>query len=338
MIIVKCNKCGEFLHKADKCFACGNTNDFEEVLSVMHIHENVREEGMWFEHNVQTGKFDQALADTLKILEWTPNCAEAFWARLLVKNRCTSDEELIKKGFSVTESADYHNAVLFGNEEQKKVYALVAAKIDAVQKALKTAIIDHEYSEKSATPIVQLQTELPTEIETRRTKLFDLWKQLETVEHEMLAIEKDCLLLVQEHKDALTSASSTATALKNQTYKMEECPKDKLHKYQTQFEGLLHQSEQAKSSIDSMKKQHLWMATYNELVVKRDSFVNQITSELSSLKSYENRVQSTVSEIERIENRHKDALKAVMTYRFADARNLLGENRFTAAFAEAGII
>ncbi len=337
MIIVKCKKCGEFLHKADRCFVCGNTNDFEEVPSVMHIHENVREEGMWFEHNVHTGKFDEALADTTKVLEWTPNCAEAFWVRLLVKNRCTSDEELIRRGFPVAESADYHNAVLFGNEEQKKVYALVAAKIDAVQKALKQAIIDHEYSEKAATPIVQLQAELPTEIETRRAKLFDMWKQLEAIEHEMLAIEKDCLLLVQEHKDALTSASSAATALKNQTYKMEECPADKLHKYQTQFGDLLHQSEQAKSAIDSMKKQHPWMATYNELVVKRDSLVNQITSELSSLKSYENRVQSTVSEIERIETRHKNALKAVMTYRFADARNLLGENRFTAAFAEAGV-
>ena len=79
------------------------------------------------------------------------------------------------------------------------------------------------------------------------------------------------------------------------------------------------------------------MAAYNELVVKRDSLVNQITSELSSLKSYENRVQSTVSEIERIETKHKNALKAIMAYRFADARSLLGENRFVAAFSEAGI-
>lgn len=337
MIIVKCNKCGEFLHKADKCFACGNTTDFEKLAHTTVVHENVHDEYERLENLVRTGKFEEAIAMSRLVLEWMPSCSDVFWMRVLIKNRCKSDEELIRKGFSVSESADYHNAVLFGNEEQKKVYALVATKIDAVQKALKAAIIEHEYAEKAVTPIVQLQAELPTEIETRRVKLFDMWNQLEAIEHEMLAIEKDCLLLVQEHKDALNSASSAATALKNQTYKMEECPSDKLHKYQTQFGDLLNQSEQAKSAIDSMKKQHPWMATYNELVVKRDSLVNQITSELSSLKSYENRVQSTVSEIERIETRHKNALKAIMTYRFADARNLLGENRFTAAFAEAGV-
>lgn len=337
MIIMKCNKCGELLHKADRCFSCGSTTDFEKLTSATTVHENVHDEYEKLENLVRNGKFEEAIAMSRLVLEWMPSCSDVFWMRVLIKNRCTTDEELIRKGFSVADSADYHNAVLFGTEEQKKVYALVASKIAAAQNALKTAIIDHEYSEKAATPIVQIQAEFPNEIDSRRKKLFDMWKQLESVEHEMLAVEKDCLLLVQEHKDALTSASSAAVSLKNQTYKMEECPADKLHKYQTQFGDLLYQSEQAKSSVDSMRKQHPWMAAYNELVVKRDSLVNQITSELSSLKSYENRVQSTVSEIERIETKHKNALKAIMAYRFADARSLLGENRFVAAFSEAGI-
>ncbi len=337
MTITKCGKCGELMHKADRCFACGNTTDFTKVDSTLTIHENVREEYENLERLVKNGKYDEALTLSKLVLEWMPSCSDVFWLRLLAKNHCDTDEALIRKGVSCEDSADYHNAVMFANETQKKVYSNVAAKIAAVKKILTQYITEHEYAEKGNTVIIQAQSDFPGEIETRRKKLFKLWEELKQVESQMVAIEKDCLLLVNEHKDALEKANTEAASIKNKSYKMEQCSADDLHKYQTQFGNLLYQSEQAKASIDSMRRQHPWMETYNTLVKKRDGIVSQINSEINSLKSYESRVQSTVSEIERIETRHTAALISVTKYNFSEIRSLLGENRFMSAFVEAGV-
>lgn len=337
MIIVRCEKCGQLIHKAGKCFCCGSTIGFEKIPLSLVAHENVHDEFLRIEHLVRISKFEEAIGLSKLVLEWMPSCSDVFWLRVLAKNKCTSDEELICKGFSAAESADYYNAVLFADKTQKKVYSMVVSKIDALKKTLKKAVGEHEYMEKLGTGIVQQQTELHVGIEKKREKLFKLWSELSAVEHNILAIEKDCELLVHEHEEALEIARTDASSLKEKIYKIEECTAEDLHKYQIQLGELLQQSEQARGSIDSMKKQHPWVAACNELLQKRDSIVDQINSELSSLKSYENRVQSTITEIERIEARHKNALNSIESYHFTDARSLLGEDLFAEAFSEAGI-
>lgn len=337
MIITKCDKCGELMHKAERCFACGNTSGFTKLDSTLIIHENIKDEYENLEHLVKNGKFTEALTLSKVVLEWMPNYSDVFWLRLLAKNRCDSDEALIRKGVSCEESSDYYNAVMFANKAQKKVYLSVAAKISAVKKVLSQYITEHEYSEKSNTTIMQIQSEFPAKIESHRKKLFQLWEELRQVEGQMVSVEKDCLLLVREHKETLNKASSEAVSIKAATYMMDECSAEQLHKYQTQFGNLLYQSEQAKTSIDSMRKQHPWMGTYNTLVAKRDSIISQISNEINTLKAYESRVQSTVSEIERIEARHTAALVSVTKYNFAEIRSLLGESRFMSAYVEAGV-
>ena len=43
MKIVRCPKCGKYIHKAVKCFHCGNTAGFEEI-SGSDVHENITQE------------------------------------------------------------------------------------------------------------------------------------------------------------------------------------------------------------------------------------------------------------------------------------------------------
>ena len=337
MIITKCDKCGELMDKAGRCLACGNISCFTMLDSTLTIHENVKDEYENLENLVKNGKFTEALGLSKVVLKWMPNCSDVFWLRLLAKNRCDSDEALIRKGVSCEDSSDYYNAVMFANKTQKKVYLSVAAKISAVKKVLSRYITEHEYCEKNNTMIVQIQSEFPSKIESHRKKLFQLWEELRQVEVQMVSVEKDCLLLVREHKETLDRASSEASSIKAATYKMDECSAEQLHKYQIQFDNLLYLSEQAETSIDSMRKQHPWMETYHVLVTKRDSIISQINNEINTLKAYERRVQSTVSEIERIEARHSAALVSATKYNFAEIRSLLGENRFMSAYVEAGI-
>ncbi len=337
MIITKCEKCGELMHKADRCFFCGNTAGFGRVENTFTVHENVKDEYELLERLVKNEKYDEAIKLSKQVLEWMPSCSDVFWLRLLAKNRCNNDEALIRKGVDCESSADYQNALMFADETQRKVYTSVALKIATVKDVLCKYITEHEYSEKGSTSIVQYQSEYPTELAAYRTKLFELWKELKDIESYIAAVENDCLLLVNEHKETLVQASSDAAKIKVDVYKMEQCTEESLHKYQIQFGNLLHQSEQAKTAIDSMRRQHPWIDSYNTLVKKRDEVVAKINSEINSLKSYENRVRATVSEIEKIEARHSSAQVSVARYRFSEVRNLLGENLFTSAFSVAGL-
>ena len=101
--------------------------------------------------------------------------------------------------------------------------------------------------------------------------------------------------------------------------------------------NVLQQSESSKDSIDSMKKQHPWVKSFSDLVTKRNEKERLISSEISSLSSYERTVQQTVSEIERIESRHKTALIAGDKYDFMNAAALLGTSTFNDILRRAGV-
>lgn len=337
MTIIRCERCGMLLHKADRCFSCGNTMNFTKVSSTDQIHENVKDEYAKLEVLLKDSKYSEALELSRKVLEWMPSCSDVFWIRLLAKNNCCTDEALIRRGVSCEDSADYYNALLFADDMQKAVYTTVAGKIEAVKKVLAQQIDTHEYSEKSNTVIVKVQSEFLSEIETHRKKLFQLWEELEQTESKIMEIEKDCDLLIKEYKKSLGKASAEARSIKSRVYQMEQCTAEELHKLQIQLGNSLNQSEQAKGSISSIRKQHPWIETYRSLVRDRDSIVSQINDDINTLKAYESRVQSIISEIERIEVRHSAARISVSKYHFSDIRSMLGENLFMAAFNEAGV-
>ena len=164
-----------------------------------------------------------------------------------------------------------------------------------------------------------------------------MWSELEKVEQEMYGVEQDCKLLVSEHRDALERIKTDAANVKSQTYRLNECNAEELHKYQVRLGNLLNQSDQSKSAIDMMRKQHPWIGKFNSLVEKRDGIVRKISSELSELKSYETRVQSTLSEIERIEKRHQLAMRSLSGFDFLSIHSLIGIRKYEEVLAAAGL-
>lgn len=336
MKIVKCPKCGKYIHKAAKCFHCGNTAGFEEI-SGGEVHENVAQEYARMDMLIEDKKYDEAIALSYTVLEWMPNLAGVFWLRLLAKYKCSTAIDLICKGFPCDEDADFCNALEFSTDEEHSAYEDIKAAVSQIRISLKKEISEHEYSIKSATDIMQIKKTMQGEIERRKEKLFSLWSDLEDTEHSLYALEMDCRLLTKEHQTGLEKAAQAASAIKSEAYRLEECTAEKLHSLQVRMGNVLQQSESSKDSIDSMKKQHPWVKSFSDLVTKRNEKVRLINSEISSLSSYERTVQQTVSEIERIESRHKTALIAVDKYDFMNAAALLGTSAFNDVLRSAGV-
>lgn len=336
MKLVKCPKCGKYIHKAVKCFHCGNTAGFEEISSG-EVRENVAQEYARMDVLIEDKKYNEAITLSYTVLEWMPNLAGVFWLRLLAKYKCSTAIDLICKGFPCDEDADFCNALDFSTDEEHSAYEDIKAVVSQIRVLLKKEISDHEYSSKSATDIMRIKKTMQGEIECRKEKLFSLWSDLENTEHSLYALEMDCRLLMKEHQMGLEKAAQEAAAIKSEAYRMEECTAEKLHSLQVRMGNVLQLSESSKDSIDSMKKQHPWVKSFFDLVTKRNEKVRLINSEISSLSSYERTVQQIVAEIEHIEIQHKTALIAADKYDFSDAVALLGINAFNEVLRNAGV-
>lgn len=336
MKIVKCPKCGKYIHKAVKCFHCGNTVGFEEI-SGGEVHENVAQEYARMDVLIEDKKYDEVIALSYTVLEWMPNLAGAFWLRLLAQNRCFTAIDLISKGFPCDEDSDFCNALTFSVGEEHSAYEDIQKAVFKIRNLLKKEIYNHEYKCKSDTNIMQIKRTMQGEIDGRKKKLFSLWSDLEEIEHSLYVLEVDCRLLTKEYQTCLEEAAQVASAIKSETYQMKQCTAYKLHSFQVGIGTVLQQSESSKDSIESMKKQHPWVKSFTDLVSQRNQKVKLIDSEIALLVSYEQTVQQTISEIERIESRHRTALVAVDKYDFIDAAMLLGTDAFNQILRSAGV-
>lgn len=336
MKIVKCSKCGKYIHIADQCLYCGNTVGFDEVITPQ-IHENVVDEYSQVEFLVKSRKFDEASSLSNKVIEWMPNFAGIFWLRLLAKKRCSSTVELLGKGFNCEDNADFCNALKFAIGAEQTVYLDIKNLVITARKRLKEEILNHEFNCKLKTDILQIKNSMKSEINMREEKLLSLWSDLEYTENALYALEMDCKLLSKEYYEALEKSEQAATSIKTETYRLEECTEENLYKYQIRIGNAIQQSEQAKSALESMKNDHPWVKKFNELVSLRDGQVRLLTTELSSLKNYGETIQQTLSEIDKIENCHRKSVRMVENYDFRDAYNLLGKECFNRIFHNMGI-
>lgn len=167
MIIVTCHKCGKEIHKADKCPYCGNSTKFGTVNGMTDIHENAYVEYSELATILDAGDFAKLIEKSRAVLRWMPTCSGVFWMRLLAKNGCKTDAELIQKGINCDDSADFYNAYRYGTSVEKATYDNVKNLIENVRAILESAIITHEYEEKSATPIMRCKSEFPLELQAK---------------------------------------------------------------------------------------------------------------------------------------------------------------------------
>ena len=111
MIIVTCHKCGKKIHKADKCPYCGDSTKFGTVNVMTDVHENAYMEYSQLATILDSGDFAKLIEKSRVVLRWMPTCSEVFWMRLLAKNGCKTDAELIQKGINCDDSGDFYNEI-----------------------------------------------------------------------------------------------------------------------------------------------------------------------------------------------------------------------------------
>lgn len=337
MKIVVCPKCGRKIHLAEKCLYCGNSEKFQIIDNANGMHEKAVDEYRDLIELLSHRSYDQVIELSNEVLRKLPMFAEVFWIRLLARNKCSVDLELVQRGVNFKENAEYFNAFRYASDIEKEVYLEIRKLVEKVRKEFENAIIRNEYEEKRATSILEIQTEFSREIKVKREKLFELWSKLEQLEQKMKCIENECDLLLNEHKETLKRAQTESLCLKKELYSCSMCTEEQFHDYQLRLETLLSQSNESKSAIATMRSQQLFTREFSELVAKREEISNQISGELSQLKMYRARIQSTIIEAEKIEKKHRLLMRALSNYDFRNVYSLIGTHKYEEALHSAGL-
>jgi hypothetical protein len=335
MLIKKCKKCGVFIHDIDSCFSCGNSKEFEHIEFETVVHSNVNNEYTKMKEFIAKRKYTQALELSQYILELSPTCSDVFWLRLLAKNSCRNDMELIRHGFAFKEDADYFNAVLYASDDQRNVYENVASKVEALQKTLINYLLRSKYTQRLETRIFDYQKDFSNQLEKHKRCLQDLWTQIKSVEDDMKVIEIKCSQLSKEHEILLKYSYDKASSIEQKLRKETCCTTEKLNDYQMRLVSLVNISQHAKAEIDNMRNVHPWVHEYQKLGKERDRLETEIKVQINSFNNSKTKFEEVLNTIKGIDSRHETLQKDVLSYNFSSTQKSLGDSLFEQAYTES---
>lgn len=338
MKIVKCCKCGKKIHEAPLCLYCGNANDFKDVNErEVTIHDYVIDDYEKMASLLNSNEFEEAEKLGQEIIAWSPSVSNLYWMRLLAKKKCSNDIELVCKGFSPEEDGDYLNAVKYASNSERETYQEVAKIVNKAHDLLLGELESHETLSKLNTGIVELKRSMETDINNTRTRLFNLWTELEKTEQSLCSLESNIHLLDNEFKSYLERGQDLATSINTQAAEKKSCTKTEYFTFNVYLDNAVNLSHYALKSLDKIKKKHSQVKQFQNLIVSRNNKVDSIRSEIDALKKYENNLQKIINANEKIELSHLKAIEQASEFDYTLAKNVLGEDLFKTVMMKSGV-
>lgn len=290
------------------------------------VHERARKDIALMTKLMDEGQFTSAVSVSHDIVEWMSHDSRVYWLRLLAKKGCTNNNQLIAKGFDFNNDGDYLNAIKYATDEQSKEYDAVKQKVILLRALLGKELPKFERSLMAKTNVLELKREMPSELEWREKKLYELWQKVNNTEQEMIEAADNCEILGYEQKTNLEDAANGAEQIKNKTYQMEECTENDFYQYKIELEGLANMSTEATREIRNIRATSPLVKKFNELVNRRNKEVKALDEEIKALEAYNASVSRTLHEIESIEKNCLKAVRKLDEYDFSEAAAFFGDN------------
>ena len=338
MRVVKCTKCGKYIHEARRCFHCGAEAGFEVRENArVPVHENVVDVPERIERSIEGKKYEEAYALSYTVMEWMPDLALIYWLRLLAKHQCSSDAELVTRGFDCENDSNLLNALDFAScEEEKSAYSDVRALTLAVRNGLRNAVWNHYCGIVVENNLPEINNTIKTEIDAHKEKIFSLWSSLEDVESRLRSTEAVFNTFCEEHKLLLSKAESVMEMLNQKTSTMEYCSDQEYFRYCVEFDSAQSCSAQAKDAVSKVRAR--FSPLFNDLQSQRDKLKRDIEVQIKALQDFGAPLRETMRTVlAPAKTEHEKVLSDVDGFNFVSAYKLLGVESAQRALQDAGI-
>ena len=326
MKIVTCAKCGKEIHRADRCCYCGGT-DFLPTGHQIWVHENVETEFPMMEELLKQKEFSQVIDLTNIVLDWMPRCAEAYWMRLLARNGCVDDRELILLGVNLEDDGDFFNATRYGEDVENRTYTAVQERRESLESILLERLREHYRKELRELDLPGYRDALEDEIIGEEKRVLELCTRLWELELEICNLDQRAQLVGDPCREVTALAEQRLEAVRKEIYRMQTWNEVEYQKIQIRLGAVLELYEEGRLAREEMIQNHPWAQQYREMLEEQ----KRIRKELETIRKTLDDARKKGDELlASFQDLRREACQVIysMSRDFDWVREILGEQVF----------
>lgn len=327
-MITKCKVCGEMVHTGnnyhESCIYCNSLCQVEFQNSESHV-DGLRVKGEMY---LKANNYVEALKIFDKAIDIHPNVAELYWGRMLARNLCSNDLQLLRKGVNLYNDPDYVVAVHLAEQDEKECYK----KIGSIYKSLVTVLNDKlnqlEIQEKKATNIADKQKQADKKILEFRDCLFKSISKLDAVEKKLRDIAVDCNVVLDSEKTRIGVWVGEVEVARNEVRQKKEVTLEAYNSYQNLIKKHLDLCNNELSLMQN-KSNISFMTEYSKLKSEQLQAEQEVNSIIDKINKINDELAGMINSISRITKKYDVARNEVSDRDFSKAVSIMGENVFS---------
>lgn len=314
--------CKNIQLSAQACFRCRQTD--LKASGTEELHDRVRSAYEDARSLMASGKFAEACRLLDIVRQWSPRESGVFFYRLLAKNGCATECDLLMHGFDPDEThgdPDFLSArKLAADSDEESFYRTLADANGKIR--AKLAEVEEKAFEEELADIrerIRVRTE---ELYRQHADIRGIWQeqlelQLEQadLEHELSDAVRVSMLKSYENGEAELAAVRRA-ALHCEA-KMLESPV--VHACYVRMAAAAEQMDAAKAQSAETDAHHPWLETLEQLKGKRAALESEIAESKQQAEQSDTDLSELEEKYQKLQEAYASVRKALREYRFRDA-------------------
>lgn len=338
MKIVKCQNCGIYLpilSDDERCYCCGGNNLM--AVETKRPHFNAISWIETSERHIKAGHYEDSMKCANMAIRWDPTLPDIYWLRTLASHKCKTAYDLIIKGVNPLEDPNFANALLFEQDGSITPYHEIQRRVDSIEQELEQSLKKHLHNEFERIRIQESAASFSERLTQSHSSITELLNELQSIESDMLCLEKKADFICSEYRNDLEQATKEADSIRDTLYKSESIGATKVRSYRTAFNTIQTVSSNALNEIMTMQKDHPLVSEFSALTEKRDSVSKKIDKAYDVLSEWERDARQYLDKANKIKATHANAIEMTKSYEFSTAVSILGSEESRTAIRQAGI-
>lgn len=317
--------CQNIFLPAKECCRCTRT-DFTEIGpdDLDALHDRARSAYEDARNQIVARNFDAALRLLDIAKQWSPRESGVYFYRLLAKNGCTFEGDLLMHGFdSRPEIGDPDFIMaqrLASTEEEAKFYSTLAQA---------NAKICELLTESEGTAFKQELSQMEEKIRGRAPAITKMQEELQQLQQSLMenALEQADLLQELEHavkvsrQIEVTEASVALNKIKQEIVRsdVKKLETDDVHAFYIRMAAASCQLTDAEHALSEIEAHHPWLETLEKLKQQQQELEQAISDKKSQILQSDEDLVHMQDDYQSLQENYARVMKALREYRFSDA-------------------
>lgn len=326
MIIKKCSNCGNMINVGrfygSTCIFCNSYVSLEEP------HKNVDKAVTLCEKYLSEAK-DETVSLCDIYIERFPYVSMLYWCRLLGKNRCRNEIQLLETGIRFIDDEDYIAAYDCADNNERAYYSTLVQIYYNLQKTL---LFKTEKKKKETifyTGIKQKQEAIYQELQTLSEEFRKMTDNLSSIEMQMKNHVTDCEIYYEFWRAVVDKTYEDVSKLHFDIRSKNEISDKKKYEYQSIIEKNLKKSEYAYKKAEEFTTTKMY-DNCCALIKKRNIQEKNILALTNRINELDKEMKDIINKVTDIYEKFENAVDQAKKKDYEAIKAILGDSEIKA--------